>query len=213
MQLNKVEENLKKAIDSKINNFLKENVTYTAATCSSSVEGSDHITNKDTVTDLKQVIKEARKEQIIEEEDRRNRAPNLIVHGVKENTDDPLKLKGEDEQFTTSFLELISIKCKPIAITRLGKPNASKKRPIKLRMSSKKEKMEIMSRLKFLKNAEERFKRLSITDDYTIAERALIKEWKEKAILKNNEEVDQAFIWKIRGNPKNGLTLVRFTKQ
>ena len=99
-------------------------------------------------------------------------------------------------------------------MVRLGKQNANKKRPLKLRMNSEKEKMEIMSRLKFLKNAEEKFKKISITDDYTIAERAQIKEWKEKATIKNNEEnQDSGYIWKVRGNPKNGIRLVRFTKQ
>ena len=56
---------------------------------------------------------------------------------------------------------------------------------------------------------------LSITDDYsTIEERKLIKEWTDKAKAQNAEErKDSKCIDKIRGTPKNGLSLVRFTKR
>ena len=213
-RISKIEENLKEAIDSKISRFLKESSTYAAATLNESNEREYQHANKDTVINFRQVIKESRNEQLIEEEDKKNRSPNLIIHGIKENTDDPQHLKNEDDMFITSLLEIIGIESKPTAMVRLGKQNANKKRPLKLRMNSEKEKMEIMSRLKFLKNAEEKFKKLSITDDYTIAERAQIKEWKEKANIKNNEEnQDSGYIWKVRGNPKNGIRLVRFTKQ
>ena len=39
----------------------------------------------------------------------------------------------------------------------------------------------------------------------------MIKEWVEKAELKNMEENTDEY--KVRGNPKNGLRLVRLTKQ
>ena len=90
----------------------------------------------------------------------------------------------------------------------------NKKRPIKLIMNNEEEKDNIMSKLTNLKNAEDKFRRLSITDDYTQDERQSIKEWVEKSKLKNQEESsDSIFIWRVRGTRKNGHRLVRFTKK
>ena len=69
-----------------------------------------------------------------------------------------------------------------------------------------------MSRLSNLKNAEERYKKISVTDDYTIEERRTIKSWVERANAKNNGET-RAVIWKARGSPKNGMRLVSFAKR
>ena len=213
-RISTIEENLMGALDNKLSNFLEKSSTYAAATRNEINERNDQHVNNGSITDFRQIIKETRNEQLIEEEDKKNRSPNLIVHGIKENTDDSQKLKIEDDRFITSLLEVIGVEYKPMAVIRLGKQNMINKRPLKLRMSNEKEKMEIMSRLKYLKNADEKFKRLSITDDYTIVERTQIKEWKVKANVKNNEEnQDSAYIWKVRGNPKNGMRLVRFTKQ
>ena len=65
-----------------------------------------------------------------------------------------------------------------------------------------------------LKNADEQFKKLSVTDDYTEEERHLIRTWVQKANVKNCEENDNStFVWKVRGTPKNGLRLVKFTRR
>ena len=63
----------------------------------------------------------------------------------------------------------------------------NKKRPIKLIMNNEEEKDNIMSKLTNLKNAEDKFRRLSITDNYTQDERQEIKERVGKAELKNQE--------------------------
>ena len=68
-----------------------------------------------------------------------------------------------------------------------------------------------MSRLSNLKNAEDIYRRLSVPDDYTIEERHMIREWVKKAEEKNKAESTQA--WKVRGNPKNGLRLVKITRR
>ena len=71
-----------------------------------------------------------------------------------------------------------------------------------------------MKRLRNLKNAEEQdFKKISITDDYTVSERNEIRTWVEKAREKNGKEKSDKYTWKVRGTPKNGMSLVKFIKQ
>ena len=77
-------------------------------------------------------------------------------------------------------------------------------------MKTTQEKDEIMSRLVNLKNAEEKYRKISIKDDYTLQERLLVKQWLNKAAEKNQAENTNQ--WKVRGNPKNGFRLVKITK-
>ena len=75
------------------------------------------------------------------------------------------------------------------------------------------DKEKIMQNLTKLKD-QIQFKGVSVTEDYTIAERKMLTEWKEKAKAKNTEEDPESnFIWRVRGTPKNGLTLKKFQKQ
>ena len=69
---------------------------------------------------------------ITREKEREVRANNFIIHGIEE--------KGEDLQ---------DIK-KSDSYIRLGKPNAKKKRPLKVLMENKHEKDKIMSNLRQL---------------------------------------------------------------
>ena len=57
------------------------------------------------------------------------------------------------------------------------------------------------------------YQKVSVTDDYTIAERQSIKEYSDKAKDNNAKEpVDSRFVWRVRGNPKNGLIIKKFLK-
>ena len=51
-------------------------------------------------------------------------------------------------------------------------------------MNNENEKDQIMKNLNKLKNADERLKKISVTDDYTEDERHLIKTWVQKANTK-----------------------------
>ena len=68
-----------------------------------------------------------------------------------------------------------------------------------------------MARLADLRNADDKYKRISIKEDYTWEERQQIREWVSKAEEKNKEE--QTSDWKVRGNLKNGMRLVKITRQ
>ena len=116
--------------------------------------------------------------------------------------------------FVNSLFEILGSGDEPKKIIRLGKPEANRTRPLKVVMNSLSEKENIMANLKRLKNAEQIYKNVSITDDYTQTERHEIKLWNEKAKTANLEAGENSkFVFKVRGTPKNGLSLVRFAKQ
>ena len=51
----------------------------------------------------------------------------------------------------------------------------------------------------------ENYQRISVTEDYTLAERQIIKTWALKAKERNqNEPCDSTYIWHVRGSPKSG---------
>ena len=77
---------------------------------------------------------------------------------------------------------------------------------------SEQEKEKIMRNLGNLKD-NEKYKGVSITEDYTLKDRETIKEWRDKAKAANEEEVDSKFIYRVRGSPKNGWLLKKFSKQ
>ena len=167
--------------------------------------------NSKTDDNLRLIIKEARNEQLTQEREIKERSTNLIIHVVAEmrESDSP---RTEDEVFAKSLLEAIDVKVNYKSIRRLGKPDINPKRPIKLIMNNEND--QIMKNLNKLKNADERLKKISVTDDYTGDERHLIKTSVQKANTKNCEEEDNSkFVWKVRGSPKNGLRLVKFTRR
>ena len=74
-------------------------------------------------------------------------------------------------------------------------------------MKSSKEKAQIMPRLLNLKNSDQKFKRISVKDDYTVEGIEEIKRYQKQADEKNRSE--NTTNWKLRGNPKNGLRIVK----
>ena len=87
-----------------------------------------------------------------------------------------------------------------------------KNRPIKVVVNTEEERNRILSNLRNLKGTPES-KTISVTEDYTITERRMIKDWSDKAKEKNkNESPDSKLVWRVRGSPKNGLRLKRFLK-
>ena len=113
-------------------------------------------------------------------------------------------------------MEILGTSATPESITRLGnvtdnEVNHKRARPVKICMKTLAEKERAMARLANLRNADDKYKRISIKEDYTWEERQQIREWVSKAEEKNKEE--QTSDWKVRGNPKNGLRLVKITRQ
>ena len=77
-------------------------------------------------------------------------------------------------------------------------------------MESKQEKIKVLSNLKKLKGTEDEFGKISITEDFTETERGEIKRWVLKAKEKSAQDPDKLF--KVRGDPKNGMRLIWFPK-
>ena len=90
------------------------------------------------------------------------------------------KAKEKDEEFVIDLLAAIRMDFKPESIVRLGKPAPNRTRPIKMKLRTENEKNSIIARLSNLKNAEDRLKRINITEDYTVEERQEIKNGWEK---------------------------------
>ena len=98
------------------------------------------------------------------------------------------------------------------SVVRIGRADPTKKRPIKVAMENEEDKNKIISSLRNLKG-QAAYQKISVSDDYTIAERQSIKEYSDKAKDNNAKEpVDSRFVWRVRGNPKNGLLIKKFLK-
>ena len=92
-------------------------------------------------------------------------------------------------------------------VLRIGKKDHGRKRPIKVKLNYKEDKVTIMKNLFLLKNKTE-YKGVSITDDYTVSERDLIKQLRVIAEERNEAENDSNFVWKIRGTPRTTIELI-----
>ena len=81
---------------------------------------------------------------------------------------------------------------------------------MKVIMNTKEEKEKVTSNLSKLKGTDDYFGRISITEDYTQTEREQISAWNDKAKAKSAQDAD--FVYKVRGDPKNGLRLIRLAR-
>ena len=82
---------------------------------------------------------------------------------------------------------------------------------MKIVMKTKHDKEWVMANLNKLKNTEEEFGKIRVTDDYTNTEREQIKIWVEKAEKKSSSDTEG--VYRVRGDPKNGLRLVSFLRK
>ena len=165
--------------------------------------------------DFRAIMLETQNEQLNEANDQKVRAKNIIIHGVDEVANaEKATAKKNDEDFVKRFLSTVTTdNVKYKSVHRLGKPDPAKRRPIMLMLESEAEKDKVMMKLPNLKDKAE-YKGVSITEDYTVTERKLIQDWRDKAKTKNEEEgPDSNYVWRVRGTPKNGLDLKRFPKQ
>ena len=98
-------------------------------------------------------------------------------------------------------------------IDRIGQQSDNKNRPIKVTLKNEEERDKVLDNLRNLKG-KSLYKGVSVTPDYTQHERMLVKEFYEKAKLKTAEEEsnEKNYIWRVRGTPKNGLSLKRLSK-
>lgn len=161
--------------------------------------------------ELRKIILEAKNDDKVEESEQEKRATNFIIHGAEEFGETTAEMKALDNDYVDDILKQLGMHVTPESVIRVGASNESKSRPIKVTMKSKADKQKIMSRLSRLKGTEEEFGKISITEDYTKTERDLIKSWNANAKKKSSE--DDKYDYKVRGDPKNGLRLIRVKKR
>ena len=134
-----------------------------------------------------------------------NRDMNLIIHGINEG-------EQNDQHYLPKFLDILGVNQESVqASHRLGRKSCEKRRPLKVVMRSVKEKEDLMSRLGRLRTAEDKFRKVSVTDDYTEDERREIRRWVEMAKEKNANNATN-YEWKVRGTPKTGMRLTQVVK-
>ena len=120
------------------------------------------------VANLRTIMMNQKNEEILEENDRKTRAKNFVVHGKKEDD-------GEDDAFIKEFLILVGgDDSKLVSTKRIGTAQATTTRPILVQLRSEVEKIKVMSNLRNLKDVT-KYTGISITDDYTLPEREMIK--------------------------------------
>ena len=207
---NSLEENVTKKVDdinTRVTELITTNKTY-AQTLKNFENGGNNVQ-----IDFRRAVKDDRNMLLLQEKERDRRVTNFIVHGLEEKGDTIEAKKDNDDASIKLFLERIGVEAQPTSMTRLGKPEVNKKRPLKIVMSSRNEKALVMANLQKLKGSEDQLGKLSVRDDYTIEERAEIKAWVDKAKAANEENDNNELFWAVRGTPKNGMRLVKLTRR
>ena len=74
------------------------------------------------------------------------------MHGVTEVANGAEE--ENDDNFVIAFLEKIGANTKPVSITRLGKGDSNKTRPLKIKFANEDVKENVMAKLSNLKQAE-----------------------------------------------------------
>jgi len=163
---------------------------------------------------IKSIVKAARDEEIAEDHEKRRRASNVIVHSVPEqnevNKEDCL---NADRDYIISLINDIRVKANIKYIGRIGNQSPEKLRPIKIVFEKEDEELSVLRSLPNLKQHNHTYKGISVTEDFTQAEREIQKRWSQKAKERNDKENDDTTIWRVRGSPKNGLFLKKFHKK
>ena len=161
--------------------------------------------------DIKTIMRDARNDEKIEESEKERRSKNIIIHGAEEVGKSPDEIKKEDAQYVREIFKKIGATSEPALITRLGEPNESKSRPIKIVMKTIADKGIVMKNLCRLKGTERFFGKISVKDDYTTQEREEIRLLTERAKKQSNDNPERIF--KVRGNSKNGWRVMSFPKE
>ena len=203
---------------------IKTNCTkYVSATQDVNIEDQNHVEGTSLTTpktyaaalevtaNFRKIMDEAKEDEKVEEQEKERRCKNLIIHGADEKGVNNDEIKQKDKEYIARFLDKIGVSNQPESIIRLGKQNETNKRTMKIVIKTKEDKERVMVNLNKLKGAEEEFGRISVTEDLTIRERNLVKQWVKKADEKSTE--DPNYVYKVCGDSKNGYRLMRFLRK
>ena len=156
---------------------------------------------------FREIIQEAQEKEILMMEDKKVREQNMILFRSAESKDpDPEIRKAHDSDYfrelCESVLDVGRIGTKQII--RLGKKSENSNRPLRITLANPADKNNIMANANMLKNADEKFRNISISYDYTKEEREKIKA--SVAAAKELTKNDPNFSYRVTGHPWNLYT-------
>lgn len=212
-EINNMFEKRFELMEIKMTEMIKKNLTKTQDTNDTIHISYANATNNPKNTNnsnFRNIVVAAKNEELIEEKDKRLRENNIVIHGKRESENN----EDNDKQFVNDMIKDISVGAITAkSIIRIGKTENEKTRPIKVIFNNKEEKSKVMSNLRHLKGKEV-YNKISITDDYTMSERKMVKDYVDMAKQKNRELGNDAkTIILVRGTPKNGLYLKEVMKE
>lgn len=212
--LSKIETNMNQLIETKLNKLpISTNnaiMTDMPTSYASAAASKNHVSGN-----LRSIMMNTKNEELMEQSEKKKRAKNIMVFGRSENTGRQRWQQDDDKAFAEQLFKDVqagSIKANEVCRIGIYNSDDTKVRPLKITLETEEEKEKIMNNLKNLKGNQE-YKGISIKEDYTISERQLIKEYLEQAKALNALEKanKSTTIYRVRGTPKNGLVLKRFT--
>ena len=197
----------------------EENITKKIAEMSAAIEGiqntrflEDNVGAKGSYADAlkapessqvrKEILNETQYTRISDEHDKRRRSSNMIIHGKRETIN--------DEVFVGNIFFHIGEPKPAFKVLRIGRREQGKVRPLKVIFRTELDKNKVMENLFKIKGRED-YKGISITHDYSLLERKLIKEWVNRAQEMSSQNKNCTF--KVWGNIKDGLYFKRFWKK
>ena len=145
--------------------------------------------------DFRMILREENKMNEIEEERQQElRKTNIMIFGQNESNE------VQDEKFVLNLInDVVGIESDVKFITRIGKLCNNKIRPIKVVLESGHKRYLMIKGLANLKR-KPMYEGISVTEDYTLTERSIIKKWAQKAKERNAKEPsDSNIIWKVKG--------------
>ena len=202
---------IKQSICEEIKNTNEEIKTEISDVTKSYASAAKNGPVQNNINDLKTIINEARHAEITEQRDRQSRTNNIIIHGVAENeTENEADNVEVDRNYAKTLFDIIKATVTIKRVSRIGLRANDKNRPIKVSLANEKEKSIVLRSLVALKN-NTNYTGMSISEYLTIAERAVLKEWVDKAKSRNQGLPSESnSIWRVRGDSKNGYRLKEF---
>ncbi|KAI4825819.1 hypothetical protein KUCAC02_021485 [Chaenocephalus aceratus] len=162
-------------------------------------------------SNFKNIMKEARDEQLKETDDRESRENNLIIYQADESTEEtPVEFF---DSLCENIFEIGKLQTKQVI--RLGTQatqGPKRNRPLKIVLNNRDDKEKIFKNVRKLKNCENKYQRISISNDYNKEDRELIRNKVEEAKAKTAAEESKNSVFRVRGPPWN-LRLVKLRKQ
>ena len=198
--------NKSKADDSKVEDMKR---TYAGVTNDAKVEEilQDFKRDMDGEREEAKKMLEETKERIQLEKDRENRKNNIIIYRVEENasssSDDRVRY---DKQWVKELTkEVLKVQCNDDDIKRAIRLGAkgSTDRPMLVEYRSHIIKNQMLESLSLLKNADDRFKNISIAHDMTKSDRAQCKEMVRQASEKKAADQSGEYKYLVKGMPGN----------